>query len=151
MLRFATFLAPSMEGVYAWITERVASRMGTTAELHVGADYAELADGRADVAFLCGLPYVHLADSPHHTVEPVAAPVLVKNAELAAFFDEFDKAELALSPLGKAFRGIKDEDYGKWGEFTDAADLEQRELGRRYAAELQRRFGAPGSIVTRAR
>ena len=33
-------------------------------ELHVGRSYEELADGRADLAFLCGLPYVHLADAP---------------------------------------------------------------------------------------
>ena len=73
MLRFATFLAPSMEPVYAWIAEAVAAGLGTTAELHVGRSYGELADGRADLAFLCGLPYVHLADAPP-PVAPVAAP-----------------------------------------------------------------------------
>ena len=76
MLRFATFLAPSMEPVYAWIAEAVAAGLGTTAELHVGRSYEELADGRADLAFLCGLPYVHLADAPTPFVVPVAAPVL---------------------------------------------------------------------------
>ena len=76
VLRFATFLAPSMEPVYAWIADAVAARLGTTAALHVGRDYAELADGRADVAFLCGLPYVHLADVPSPAVAAVAAPVL---------------------------------------------------------------------------
>lgn len=62
------------------------------------------------------------------------------NAELAAFFEEADKAELAMSPLSKAYRGIKDADYGKWDEFTDEAALAERELGRRQVAELQRRF-----------
>jgi phosphonate transport system substrate-binding protein len=76
MLRFATFLAPSLEPVYAWIAETVASGLGTTAELHVGRSYEELADGRADLAFLCGLPYVHLADAQTPVVAPVAAPVL---------------------------------------------------------------------------
>jgi phosphonate transport system substrate-binding protein len=76
VLRVATFLAPSLEPVYAWIAERVAAQMHTTSELHVGAGYEELADGRADLAFLCGLPYVHLADAPQPTVVPVAAPVL---------------------------------------------------------------------------
>jgi phosphonate transport system substrate-binding protein len=76
MLRFATFLAPSMESVYAWIAEAVAARLGTTAELHVGRSYGELADGGADLAFLCGLPYVHLADAPAPTLVPVAAPIL---------------------------------------------------------------------------
>ena len=72
--------------------------------------------------------------------QPAAAPIPAKNAELAAFFEEYDKAELALSPLSKAYRGIKDADYGKWDEFTDAAAEENRALDQRYAAELQRRF-----------
>ena len=76
MLRFATFLAPSLEPVYAWIAEAVAAGVGTTAELHVGRTYEELADGRADLAFLCGLPYVHLADAPTPVVTAVAAPIL---------------------------------------------------------------------------
>ena len=76
MLRFATFLAPSLAPVYAWIAEAVAAGLGTAAELHVGRSYEELADGRADLAFLCGLPYVHLADAPTPVVVPVAAPVL---------------------------------------------------------------------------
>ena len=76
MLRFATFLAPGMEEVYLRIAEAVGTRLGTTADLHVGSDYSELADGRADVAFLCGLPYVHLADMPDPPVVPIAAPVL---------------------------------------------------------------------------
>lgn len=76
VLRFATFLAPSVEPTYAWIADAVAARLGTTADLHVGRDYGELADGRADVAFLCGLPYVHLADAPSPTLTAIAAPVL---------------------------------------------------------------------------
>jgi len=76
VLRFATFLAPSMERVYAWIAEATAATLGTRAQLHVGRDYDELADGRADVAFLCGLPYVHLADAAEPTVTPVVAPIL---------------------------------------------------------------------------
>jgi len=76
MLRFATFLAPSLEPVYAWIAEAVAAELGTTSEFHVGRSYEELADGGADLAFLCGLPYVHLADEPTPVVAPVAAPIL---------------------------------------------------------------------------
>ena len=67
-------------------------------------------------------------------------PIPAKNAALAAFFDEADKAELAMSPQAKAYRAIKDADYGKWDQFTDEAALARRELGRRLAAELQQRF-----------
>ncbi len=72
--------------------------------------------------------------------EPVAAPIPAKNAELAAFFETADKAELALSPMSKSYRAIKDADYGKWDQFGEAAAIEDRELGRRNVAELQRRF-----------
>ncbi|HUE79898.1 MAG TPA: DUF885 domain-containing protein [Sphingomicrobium sp.] len=73
--------------------------------------------------------------------ETIPPPVIpAKNAELAAFFEEVDKAELAMSPLSKAYRGIKDQDYDEWDQFTDEDALATRELGRRHAAELQQRF-----------
>ena len=72
---------------------------------------------------------------------PAAAPASTAvNAELAAFFEEYDRAELALSPLSKAYRGIKDADYGKWDEYTDAAAIASRELDLRTLNELRRRF-----------
>ncbi len=70
---------------------------------------------------------------------PVAAPAQ-KNAELAAFFDDYDKAELELSPLSKSYRAIKDEDYGNLDQFTDAASIESRALDQRTAEALQSRF-----------
>jgi uncharacterized protein (DUF885 family) len=73
-------------------------------------------------------------------VVEAAAPVPAKNAELAAFFDAVDKAELALSPLAKSFRGIKDSDYARWNDVSDAAAVAARQLGRRQAAELKARF-----------
>ena len=68
------------------------------------------------------------------------APVPARNAELAAFFDAADKADLALSPLSKAYRGIVDSDYGKWDDVSDAAAIAARELGRGQTAELRQRF-----------
>jgi uncharacterized protein (DUF885 family) len=81
--------------------------------------------------------------APPPAIAPVVAdpaPIPAENAELAAFFEEYDKAELALSPLSKAYRGIKDEDYGKLDPFTDAAAIESRALDQRYADEMVRRF-----------
>ena len=43
--------------------------------------------------------------------------------ELKKFFEDYDKAELALSPISKSYRGIKDGDYGKLDEFSDAAAI----------------------------
>ena len=44
-----------------------------------------------------------------------------EKAALAAFFDSYDKAQLDRSPMGKAYRGIRDADYGKWDDLSDAA------------------------------
>jgi uncharacterized protein (DUF885 family) len=68
------------------------------------------------------------------------AAVAEKNVELARFFEAYDQASLDLSPEGKTFRGIKDEDYGRWSEFTDAAELERRNLDVTTLANLRSRF-----------
>ena len=76
---------------------------------------------------------------PAEAVPPVVAPA-AKNAELAAFFDEYDKAELALSPLSKSYRAIKDGDYDKLDQFGEAASIENRALDQRTAEAMQARF-----------
>jgi phosphonate transport system substrate-binding protein len=76
-LRFATFLAPNMFPVYRGIADHVGRALGRDTELVVGEDFGAFAAGAADVGFLCGLPYVRLADGPAAPVEPLAAPVLV--------------------------------------------------------------------------
>jgi phosphonate transport system substrate-binding protein len=74
-VRFATFLAPNLRQFYEFITRHIGERLGCATELFVGSCYDELrAD--ADVAFVCGLAYVELADAGVVDVEPVAAPVL---------------------------------------------------------------------------
>ena len=70
---------------------------------------------------------------------PVPAPV-DQAAALKAFFEEYDQAELALSPISKSYRAIKDQDYGKLDEFTDAAAIRNRELDQRTVDEMARRF-----------
>ena len=75
-LTFATYLAPIMEPVYQWVTEQVGAATGLTTTLVVGNSYEEIVDRTVDVAFLCGWPYVRLADRPYSPVELLAAPVL---------------------------------------------------------------------------
>ncbi|WP_328282497.1 DUF885 domain-containing protein [Sphingomonas cremea] len=71
----------------------------------------------------------------------VAPPAPVDQAAaLKKFFEDYDKAELALSPMSKAYRGIKDQDYGKLDQFTDAAAIASRELDQRTADEMVARF-----------
>jgi uncharacterized protein (DUF885 family) len=52
-------------------------------------------------------------------------------AALKQFFIDYDKAELALSPMSKSYRAIRDGDYGKLDPFTDAAAAENRALDQR--------------------
>ena len=76
LIRFATFLAPNMLPVYQFITEYAGQKLGCPTELIVGSSFDEFAAGQVDVGFICGLPYVQLADAASPTVELLAAPVL---------------------------------------------------------------------------
>ena len=69
---------------------------------------------------------------------PPAPPA--RNEQLAAFYQDVDKAELAMSPLSKAYRGIKDADYGKWDEIGDEAAEASRALSQRNLAQMRSRF-----------
>jgi uncharacterized protein (DUF885 family) len=76
---------------------------------------------------------------------PAATPAPIDQAaELRKFFEDYDQAELALSPISKSYRAIKDQDYGKLDEFTDAAAIRNRELDQRTADELVARFNRAG-------
>ncbi|AGH49490.1 hypothetical protein G432_08825 [Sphingomonas sp. MM-1] len=74
---------------------------------------------------------------------PAAAPAAVPTAQDAAlkqFFVDFDKAELARSPMTKAYRGIRDGDYGRWNDFSDAAEVRQHDAEQAALAEMRKRF-----------
>ena len=72
---------------------------------------------------------------------PPAAPSAAEQAKaLKQFFEDYDKAELALSPISKSYRAIKDGDYGKLDEYSDAAEIRERELDQRTVDEMVRRF-----------
>ena len=73
--------------------------------------------------------------APPETEAAPAAPA-AKNAELAALFEAYDKAELAQSPISKSYRAIKDKDYGRVDQYNDAAVAENRALDAQYLAQL---------------
>lgn len=52
--------------------------------------------------------------------EAEAPAIESADAALDAFFETYDQTELEFGPLSKSFRGIRDEDYGTWGDFSDA-------------------------------
>ena len=87
-----------------------------------------------------------LAFAPASLAAQEAAPVALaaatpdEAAALDALFATYDAASLAASPLSKASRGIRDGDYGKWDDPSDAAD--ERDFARLQdaAAQMRARF-----------
>jgi phosphonate transport system substrate-binding protein len=77
MLRFATYLAPSLYETYLYITCYVGAKVGHPAALAVGQSFNEFAEAQVDVGFICGLPYVQMADAPSCPVELLVSPVLL--------------------------------------------------------------------------
>ena len=63
-----------------------------------------------------------------------------QNSALKAFFDEQDKERLARSPLGKSYRGIKDADYGRWDDYSEAAEARDHDAVQAALKELRNRF-----------
>jgi phosphonate transport system substrate-binding protein len=74
-LRLVTFLAPNLYWFYEFVANYLAKKLGYPTELSVGTDYAHLS-GKADIAFICGLPYVEHTRLRAPCMEPLVAPVL---------------------------------------------------------------------------
>jgi uncharacterized protein (DUF885 family) len=66
-----------------------------------------------------------------------AAKQNVQQAALNTVFEQYDAAQLAMSPQGKSFRGIRDGDYGKWDEFSDAARTRDYQLTQNTAKAMR--------------
>lgn len=76
------------------------------------------------------------------TTQPAETETAALNpaSDIGALFETYDKAQLALSPLSKAYRGIRDADYDEWGEFTDAAAVREEQLLQKTAATMRANF-----------
>jgi len=74
-LRLITYLAPNLFWFYEFVSRYLAKMLHCPTELAVGADYRQL-PGQADIAFLCGLPYVEHTRLGLPRMEPLVAPVL---------------------------------------------------------------------------
>lgn len=86
-------------------------------------------------AFAC-LPFHASAAQPAAQVAMAGE----QDAALAAFFDDLDKRQLAMNPQGKTYRGIRDADYGRWTDGSEAAEEARYRLGQDARAEMKRRF-----------
>ena len=74
--------------------------------------------------------------APAQGAQAVAAPERAP-ADINTLFESYDAAQLETSPLTKAYRGIRDEDYGEWGDFTDAAQVREEALLQSYADRMR--------------
>jgi uncharacterized protein (DUF885 family) len=90
-----------------------------------------------------------LAGCASAAVDPVAATPAAPaptpaeppaGAGLAEFFDNYDAAQLSLSPQGKAYRGIRDADYGKWNDPSDETEVTSHKLQQATAAAMRGSF-----------
>lgn len=75
-LRLATLLSPVLYETYNFIARYLGNNLGLSTSLHVEHSLTEFARGDAEIGFLCGLLYVHLACTPSCPFELLAAPVL---------------------------------------------------------------------------
>jgi len=78
--------------------------------------------------------------SQAQTGETVAPATETLHEQLAAFFKEYDEQELAHSPVSKAYRGVRDADYGKWDDPSDAAEVAQYQRGQAALAKMEAEF-----------
>lgn len=76
ILRFATYLSPSLYEVYEFICKYVGEQTGHDTQLEVGHSLDEFANGQAHIGFVCGLPYYLAARGDDPPAELLAAPVL---------------------------------------------------------------------------
>lgn len=62
------------------------------------------------------------------------------SAALSQLFADYDDARLELSPVTKAYRGVRDADYGRWNDPSDAAAAREYRLLQEAVAKMQAGF-----------
>lgn len=90
----------------------------------------------AAMAALVGVPQMASAQDKVDGMAPPVPEAKMAAPSLGEFFETYDEAQLAQSPLSKAYRGIRDGDYGEWGDMSDAASIQTEELLQSTAARM---------------
>lgn len=75
-----------------------------------------------------------------------AGETVPAGAKLGQFFDNYDAAQLSLSPESKARRGIRDGDYGKWDDVSDETAVTSHKLQQATAAAMRGSYD-PGKLT----
>jgi len=81
-----------------------------------------------------------LACVPADTAQVESVSAAQDQQSLGALFEDYDSAELALSPVSRAYRGIRDEDYGKWDDYSDEAQEAYHDLVQSTAARMRANY-----------
>lgn len=84
---------------------------------------------------LVGCAPMAAEQQPQAASDPVPA-----GADLGEFFRKYDEAQLSLSPIDKAYRGIRDADYGRWDDPSEEAEIANHSLRQATAAALRDGF-----------
>ncbi|MXO91457.1 DUF885 domain-containing protein [Pontixanthobacter aquaemixtae] len=101
---------------------------------------------RQSLMLSCALASLSLAgcaatNSQPQSAQTEAAPAPVaEKADIDTLFAEYDAAQLELSPLSKSYRGIRDEDYSRWGDFSDASAVAGEELLQSTAQSMRETY-----------
>ncbi|MGB3796858.1 MAG: DUF885 domain-containing protein [Alteraurantiacibacter sp.] len=61
-------------------------------------------------------------------------------ADIGTFFDQYDEAQLALSPETKTYRGIRDGDYGQWNDPSEAAEARSDALRDEWLERMRKGY-----------
>jgi uncharacterized protein (DUF885 family) len=92
------------------------------------------------LALAVALPAMPLAAQDAVATPAAALPELPTEAGIDALFAAYDAVTLSESPEGKAYRGIRDEDYGKWNDPSEAAEARQYALLERTLETMRARY-----------
>ena len=107
---------------------------------------ARLSTGLALLA-VAGCAPAAVQEAPATAASTPAPDAVPAGANLAQFFDNYDAAQLSLSPQGKAYRGIRDGDYGRWNDVSDEAAIASHKLQQATAAAMRGSFD-PSAMST---
>ncbi len=91
-------------------------------------------------ALALSLPLGACAPTVQGEVASAPAAATRDTRDIGQLFEQYDAAQLAMSPEGKAYRGIRDADYGKWGDASDAAEEREIALMRSTLAEMRANY-----------
>lgn len=95
--------------------------------------------GAATTALLLATPIAAAPALASAAVQEAAAEQS-ESERLNAWFEEIEQEDLDRAPLMKAYRGIIDEDYGQWGDFSNEFAEESYQIGQQRLSFMRENF-----------